>query len=339
MRGTHSGRRDRRAAIVARRLSTLLSATSVASSPSRLDRAHRTNAVRRSADASRWPDGDRPDRAFRIDAASHSADGGRPNRGSRTAGGGVAEEIGGAAPPAATLRSAPEEPALIDLASSARESPSAALRSALSGRFDLETPGARALLVVGVVAALVAVGFLWLSRPRPQPVPAADVRPSLAAAPPAPSTTASATVVVHVAGKVRHPGVVTLPAGARVTDAIKAAGGPRPGAHLGELNLARHVVDGEQILVGVGGQQPAPAVPAAPGGASGSAATAPGAQLDLNAATVEQFDQLPGVGPVLAQRLVEYRTQHGGFRSVDELQDVSGIGDKKYAELKDLVRV
>jgi competence protein ComEA len=145
------------------------------------------------------------------------------------------------------------------------------------------------------------------------------------------------TLVVDVGGKVRNPGVVSLPAGSRVIDAIKEAGGIRPGAKTGTLNLARKVVDGEQILVGVDAT-PAPAVPpTAPSGAPG--APVPGAPIDLNAATVTELDQLPGVGPVLAQRIVDYRTQHGNFRSTDELRQVSGIGDAKFADLKNLVRV
>ncbi|HEU5157613.1 MAG TPA: ComEA family DNA-binding protein [Streptosporangiaceae bacterium] len=192
--------------------------------------------------------------------------------------------------------------------------------------WDPGLPGARALIAVGIVAALVAAGFLWLSRPRPQPVPAAAARPSLAA----PPSAVSAAPVVDVAGKVRHPGVVTLRPGARVIDAIKAAGGLRPGAGPGALNLARPVADGEQILVGATASPQPAAAPAAPGA---------GARLDLNAATVEQFDQLPGVGPVLARRIVDYRTQHGAFRGVEELQEVTGIGSRKYADIKDLVRV
>jgi competence protein ComEA len=202
-------------------------------------------------------------------------------------------------------------------------------------------PGARALVVVGVAAALIAGCLVWMSRPRPEPVPAAEVRPSPAG--PATATSPRASVIVHVAGKVRHPGVVTLPGGARVIDAIKAAGGPRRGAGTGALNLARPVVDGEQILVGVRGA-PAPAVPVPPGGTGGSApggapGGAPGTRLDLNTATAEQLDQLPGVGPVLAQRIVDYRNQHGGYRSVDQLQEVTGIGERKFADIKDLVRV
>ncbi|HEX6469912.1 MAG TPA: ComEA family DNA-binding protein [Streptosporangiaceae bacterium] len=210
-----------------------------------------------------------------------------------------------------------------------------------AGRWALEPSGARALVAVGIAAALAAAGFLWLARPRYQPVPAPAVRPSLAGPPAIATTSPSATaLVVDVAGKVRRPGVVTLSPGARVIDAIAAAGGLRPGAGPGAVNLARHVVDGEQILVGTGGAAQPPAVPAAPG-TPGPAApgSAPGAPLDLNVATVEQFDALPGVGPVLARRIVDYRTQHGGFRSVDELQEVTGIGARKYADIKDLVRV
>jgi competence protein ComEA len=156
----------------------------------------------------------------------------------------------------------------------------------------------------------------------------------MAAGTPTPSPS---PLVVDVAGKVRHPGVVSLPPGARVIDAIKEAGGVRPGAKTGTLNLARRVVDGEQILVGLNAT-PAPALP--PAGTSGPPGTAvSGTPLDLNSATAAQLDQLPGVGPVLAQRIVDYRTQHGGFRSVDELRQVSGIGDAKYADVKALVRV
>ncbi|MER7545835.1 helix-hairpin-helix domain-containing protein [Actinomadura sp.] len=192
----------------------------------------------------------------------------------------------------------------------------------------------RTLVLIGVVAALVAAGYLWLARPRPQasaaPMASAaltDPRPTASAAP-----AAASSVVVHVLGKVRHPGVVTLPSGSRVAEAIKAAGGVRRGAGTGTLNLARKLVDGEQIPVGVPRPTPAPA-PAA------SASGAPGTPLDLNTATPDQLDDLPGVGPVLAQRIVAYRTQHGGFRSVEQLQEVSGIGAHRFADLKPMVRV
>ncbi|GAA4229408.1 hypothetical protein GCM10022254_21750 [Actinomadura meridiana] len=197
-----------------------------------------------------------------------------------------------------------------------------------------ERPRVRVLILLGVVAALVAAGYLWLARPRPgppaTPLPTASLaEPRRPASPPSPI----ATVVVHVLGKVKHPGVITLPSGSRVAEAIKAAGGMRPGARTGTLNLARRLVDGEQIPVGV--VRPAPAAAAAPSTPAGAG----NSPLDLNAATADQLDDLPGVGPVLAQRIVDYRTQNGGFRSVEQLQDVSGIGARRFADLKPMVRV
>lgn len=147
-------------------------------------------------------------------------------------------------------------------------------------------------------------------------------------------------IVVDVTGKVREPGVHTLPAGSRVADALRAAGGVRPGANTDGLNRARFLMDGEQIVVG-GPAPPAGAGQAGPAGqvAGGAVAGAgPSAPVSLNTATVEQLDALPGVGPVLAQHIVEFRTQHVGFRSVDELRQVKGIGDRRFSDLRDLVR-
>ncbi|WP_285694905.1 ComEA family DNA-binding protein [Actinomadura sp. NBRC 104412] len=178
------------------------------------------------------------------------------------------------------------------------------------------------------MASLMAGAYFWAARPDPQPVPAPAGVPSLtSSAPPSPSQ--GGTVVVHVHGKVRRPGIVTLPTGSRVADAIKAAGGARPGTGTGPLNLARKLIDGEQISVGVRGAS-APSV-------SGSTSTA--GPLDLNTATADHLDRLPGVGPVLAQRIIDYRTQHGPFRSVEQLQEVSGIGSRRYNDLKSMVRV
>ncbi|MGW0928544.1 helix-hairpin-helix domain-containing protein [Streptomyces sp. NPDC002644] len=153
--------------------------------------------------------------------------------------------------------------------------------------------------------------------------------------------TTAPPIVVDVAGKVRDPGVHSLPAGSRVEDALRAAGGVRPGADTGALNRARFLVDGEQLLVGV--DPPPGAAPPLPGQAAAGAAPAAGAggptvPVSLNTATVEQLDTLPGVGPVLAQHIVEHRTSNGGFRSVEELREVNGIGDRRFAELRDLVR-
>ncbi|MGA8115878.1 MAG: ComEA family DNA-binding protein, partial [Actinocatenispora sp.] len=144
------------------------------------------------------------------------------------------------------------------------------------------------------------------------------------------STSAAARLVVSVAGKVRRPGLVRLRPGSRVADAISAAGGLLPGADAGLLNLARKVVDGEQILVGV---TPPPGA-VGPAGAPDQAA-----KINLNTATSADLDKLPGIGPALAQRILSFRTEHGGFRSVDELKQVSGIGDARFADLKDLVTV
>lgn len=231
---------------------------------------------------------------------------------------------------------------LADRLKPSAQPPSARLRS------GPEKANVRVLAVIAVIAALVAGAYLWLARPRPDPAPstadAAATEVPAAAPSPGPSPGAvpagaanPASVVVHVLGKVKHPGVVTLPSGSRVEEAIKAVGGVRPGAGTGTLNLARKLVDGEQIPVGVRLPSPAPGTP--PPGRPPPGSAAPGTPVDLNTATAEQLDQLPGVGPVLAQRIVDYRTQHGGFRSVDQLQDVDGIGARRFADLKPMVRV
>ena len=134
-------------------------------------------------------------------------------------------------------------------------------------------------------------------------------------------------VYVHVAGRVARPGLYRLPPGSRIATAIDRAGGPARGAELSAVNLAMRVQDGQQVLVPRRGSTPA-------AGAAGGHAEG-GAPLSLGTATVEQLDQLDGIGPTLAKRIVEYREQHGGFRSLDELKQVEGIGDKRFAALKD----
>ncbi|RMB86399.1 DNA-binding protein [Streptomyces shenzhenensis] len=153
--------------------------------------------------------------------------------------------------------------------------------------------------------------------------------------------TAGAEIVVDVSGKVRKPGIHRLPAGSRVVDALSAAGGVRPGTDTDGLNRARFLVDGEQVVVG----DPAGVTGPGAGGASGAGPAGamagvggPAAPVSLNTATVDQLDTLPGVGPVLAQHIVDYRTRHGGFRSVDELRQVKGIGDRRFADLRNLVQ-
>jgi len=179
--------------------------------------------------------------------------------------------------------------------------------------------------VLAVLAAAVAGTGAWRARPQAEPLAPPAVREQA-------SASAAAAVVVSVAGKVRRPGLVRLPAGSRVADAVAAAGGVLPGTDPGMVNLARRLVDGELVVIGA---PPPVGVPA--GGAPSGPGAARGPLLDLNSATVEQLDALPGVGPVLAQRIVDHRQQHGGFRSVDQLREVDGIGESRYRELKDLV--
>jgi competence protein ComEA len=137
-------------------------------------------------------------------------------------------------------------------------------------------------------------------------------------------------LVVDVAGAVRHPGLYRLRSGSRIDDAIAAAGGPKPKAQLDTVNLAAPVADGEQIVVPRSGAGVAAASPPAAG-------SSPSAPLDLNSATLEQLENLPGIGPVTAQKILDYRQQHGAFHSVDELEGVPGIGPAHMAQLKGLV--
>jgi competence protein ComEA len=158
--------------------------------------------------------------------------------------------------------------------------------------------------------------------------------------------------VIHVVGQVRRPGVVKLPAGARVDDAVEAAGGALDGADLTRVNLARMLVDGEQLFVPrpgeevpaqgagppAGGGQGEPAGPGGQGAGAGEGA-GQGGLVNVNTATSAQLEELPGVGPVLAGRILEWREQNGRFSSVDELGEVSGIGPKVLERLRPLVTV
>jgi competence protein ComEA len=138
-------------------------------------------------------------------------------------------------------------------------------------------------------------------------------------------------VVVHVAGAVRRPGVYRMRASARVDDAVGRAGGPTRRADLSQVNLAAQVEDGRQVLV------PRRAPAGAP--ATAAAVTQPGVPLNLNTATLEQLDELDGIGPATAQSILDYREEHGGFGSVEELGQVPGIGDVRLASLREQVRV
>lgn len=254
------------------------------------------------------------------------------------------------------------------------------VRSAFGGRFG---PHHLAVLVL-VLAAALCLAAWWalsarpevttpsapLSSPSAVPAPASPGAPEVPAGAPTtgppegitpeglptgsalpgdvPPTTGADTLaerlVVDVAGKVRRPGIVTLPWGSRVADALEAAGGVRPGVDLVTLNLARVLVDGEQLLVGVEAATlpppltvPDPTV--VPGPTAVPPPTAPVALVDLNTATLADLDTLPGVGPVTAEAILSWRTENGAFTTVDELLEVSGIGEVTLAELRDLVTV
>jgi competence protein ComEA len=227
--------------------------------------------------------------------------------------------------------------------------PEASWRARLAGML---AGAGRQSVAVGLVVlvALTAATVLWLrgtaspaGAAGPEPgggsVPAEGGHPEGASLPTIDVGTAADTsatmVAVHLTGRVRRPGVVRLPQGSRVLDAIAAAGGATAGADLDGVNLARKLVDGEQIRVPAHGERPAPP-PGTPG--PGAAAAAPGTPVDLNTATAAQLEALPGVGEVTAARIVAYRDAHP-FRSVEELRQVEGIGERRYAQLEKLVTV
>lgn len=224
-------------------------------------------------------------------------------------------------------------------------------------RCGLEPKTTVALGVVLAGLAVLAGAHFWSAGPESVRVPEAvrgavdtsrvprteNVGAETLPAPPPPRSSAAAPVavaadriVVDVSGKVRRPGVQTLRAGARVADALRAAGGVLAGTDTTGLNRARILLDGEQVVVGLPAAAQPPGAVVGPGAAGGAAP--PTGPLSLNTATAEQLDTLPGVGPVLAQHIVDYRTEHGGYGSVDELRQVTGIGDRRFADLAPLVR-
>jgi len=216
-------------------------------------------------------------------------------------------------------------------------------------RFGIDRSAASGLMLLAFGALVGAAVVLVLGWPRGDAVPTASVPPVISTDSSAPSgaspmstamSTASSAapsgvVVIDVAGLVRKPGVVELPAGSRVIDALEASGGVTARGDTTGLNLAQILVDGEQVLVLSSAQQSGAAAAGGP-----AAPLAPGSSLvNVNTANLEQLDTLPGIGPVLAQAIIDWRTQNGGFTSIDQLQEVSGIGDATYADLQPLIRV
>ncbi|GAA1950293.1 hypothetical protein GCM10009754_18690 [Amycolatopsis minnesotensis] len=193
----------------------------------------------------------------------------------------------------------------------------------------------RGLAVAGAVACLVVVVVVIVlvtsGAPGPEHAPALPAAKEAARSPGTDKAgdRPGGPLVVSVVGKVGAPGLVTLQAGARVADAVRAAGGALPGTDLTGVNLARRLADGEQIVVGG-----PPAPPAA-----GPSAGAPGGKVNLNTATAEELDGLSGVGAVTAKRIIDWRTQHGGFTAVEQLREVDGIGETKFSRLRDQVAV
>lgn len=193
--------------------------------------------------------------------------------------------------------------------------------------------------VVVVVLGLRAMRAPQAAPPATEPVAAGAARAAPDGAAPAVGREPAQRPVVHVVGAVHRPGLYTLRAGARVADAVRRAGGATARADVGALNLAAKLLDAQQVVVPRRGDAPAAATGVAavsPGAAGAAAADAP---IDLNAATAEQLDTLDGVGPATAAKILAFRQEHGGFRSVDDLAQVPGIGPKRLAALRPRVRV
>jgi len=232
-------------------------------------------------------------------------------------------------------------------------------------RADPGRSGGIALGVIGALAVLITVFTLVRDRPAPvasaklppvemvstaapgaSPSAAPGVPPSVPPGPGSPTTAQPGpSVVVSVVGLVQQPGLVTLAPGARIADAVSAAGGPLNGADTVGLNLARHVADGEQIVVGIATPAGRPAAlgssvrSGSPETGPAAASTTPAGPVDLNTATVEQLDTLPGVGPVTAAAIVAWRQANGKFTAIDQLGEVDGIGPARLEKLRPLVRI
>jgi competence protein ComEA len=185
--------------------------------------------------------------------------------------------------------------------------------------------------VAALALAALSAWYLTQSRtsadPAPPPVPTIAVQGE---------SEGGGKVTVDVAGEVKEPGVYLLASGARVEDALERAGGPSRKADLTQINRAAELEDGRQVLVPAKPSRSAVAAAPAPGG---SAPAVPEQPINLNTATLEQLDTLDGVGPSTAQKILDYRTEHGGFTAIEELDQISGIGEKRLAALRERVRL
>src|SRR2546421_6637731 len=206
----------------------------------------------------------------------------------------------------------------------------AVARARITNHLRFHPREAAALAVLGLLL-LIGAGLAYL-RARPAAALAPPSGAVSASASPSAGTAPANTIVVDVVGAVRKPGVYDFAQGARVIDAVRATGGFMPGAEPQAINLARPLVDGEQVVVPKKGEAPAPA-------AGGASAQQPGGKVNINSATESDFENLPGIGPVLAQKIVDYRTQQGPFRSIQDLMKVTGIGQKKFDSLQAYVSV
>ena len=193
--------------------------------------------------------------------------------------------------------------------------------------FNIEKEQKRGLIIIFALTVGIAGFYFFNSRPSMQPALVPDLNSGIVQEK---VLETPVNLIINVAGKVNNPGVYQLPQGSRVIDAIKAAGNQRKGVDISDINLARLLVDGEQILVGS-------AKPSS--GRTSVKKITTDNPLDINRATIAQLDTLPGIGPVTAQRIIDYRTNVGRINSVDELKKISGLGGAKFEEIKSLLRV